>query len=179
MLPTTLQIKQLRKSTGTTQKQLAKAIGLSQSAITKFENNKIDLNYQTVIKIVSHLTSLLNKEKTCKEIASKKIIGLPPNNTVKQAVSLMKQHQISQIPIIAKNNNLGSITETNVLNLIDELGQKAAYKQKLAKTMQKPFPIINENSPVSEARKLLKINQAILTASDKQIIGIITQTDVI
>lgn len=174
-----MEIKQLRNSTGITQKQLARAIGISQSAITKFENNKIDLNYSTVAKVVSYLTSLLNKEKTCKEIATRRIISLTPGNSVQQAVNLMKQHQISQMPIIAKNSSQGSITERDVLNLIDEMGQKNAYKQKLAKIMQRPFPLINENEPISRARELLKGSQAILTVSNDQITGVITQTDVI
>lgn len=60
-IPTTFgqRLKELRQESKITQEELAKAIGLSQTngktAVTKYENNKNEPEYYTLVKIADYL----------------------------------------------------------------------------------------------------------------------------
>ncbi len=63
MLPDTSEIKEMRKSLGLTQLELAKIAGISRPSLVKLENGQIDLAYSKVKKIFDELEVLRNNRK--------------------------------------------------------------------------------------------------------------------
>ena len=105
----------------------------------------------------------------------KNIIYVEPRAKILDAIKLMKNFEISQIPVIDKNMCLGSITEKIVINNMDKSLRKMFVKE----IMEKPFPIISSDESVEVAKMLLEYSQAVLLSEKQKIVGIITKSDIL
>lgn len=50
-------LKRLRELSGTTQRQLAEAIGVSQQSVNKYENHNIEPDIETLIRIADYFNT--------------------------------------------------------------------------------------------------------------------------
>ena len=86
---------------------------------------------------------LLAKEK------DKTFHALDKNASLKEALSIMKEQDISQIPITSESEIVGSITQNKVLNILLENplmnGDRA-----VSEIMDKEFPKISIDTPLKD-----------------------------
>lgn len=172
-------IKQLRQQTGLTQAQLAKLAQVSQSMITKIERGKIDPSYTIATKIFATLEEqLTNKHKKtyAKNVMTKNIISIQPENSIEDAIKKMKKNAISQIPVIKNNNLVGGISEDTFIKNFEKIKNK---KMKIQEIMDEPFPTIPENTNIDLIKELLKTYSAIITIKNGKHSGIITKADLL
>ena len=112
-------IKKIRKKFNLTQIELAQRSGVSQSMIAKIESGHLEPTYSNAIKIFNALNNISKeKELTAKDIMEKNIISVTPDQEIKKTISLMKKHEISQLPVIQNNTPIGTISESSILNNI-------------------------------------------------------------
>ena len=169
------QLKKLRKKLNLTQKELADKSGVSQSLIAKIESNKIDPSYNKAKKIFETLSFLNQKtELTAKDIMYKKIISLSPKSTIKEAIILMKQKNISQLPVIDKKA-VGYISERVLLDKILE----GDTSLKVGDIMEQTPPILPPNTSQGVVANLLKHFPLILIEDKGELKGIITKVDLL
>ncbi len=105
------------------------------------------------------------------------LVSIPLGVTVEEAVNLMREHDISQVPIIEGGEVVGSMSETGILNIL--VSDPVAKRKPVAEYMEKPFPVISEGASLTElAQSMDKQTPAILV---KQPSGfdIITKSDLI
>jgi len=105
------------------------------------------------------------------------LVAIPLGVTVEEAVNLMREHDISQVPIIEGGEVVGSMSETGILNIL--VSDPVAKRKPVAEYMEKPFPVISEGASLTElAQSMDKQTPAILV---KQASGfdIITKSDLI
>jgi len=112
-----------------------------------------------------------------KEIMSKDVIYLSPEDSVSELISLVERHHIREIPII-ENKKLKGVVYSK------DIARKAITNPKKTKVMKviKSHPaIISPNQDVNEAAKLiLKTGLIGLPVVDKdKVIGIISMHDII
>ena len=172
-------IKQIRHQAGLTQKQLAKLSNVSQSMITKIERGKIEPSYTIATKIFNILEEQIDKKhkKTnAKNLITKSIISIQPENTIEEAIKKMKNNAISQIPIIKNNNIIGSISEDTFIKNYEKITDK---KMKIKEIMDEPFPIIPEDTNIDLIKELLKNYSAVITVKNGKYSGIITKADLL
>jgi len=172
-------IKQMRQKLGLTQSQLAKLANVSQSLITKVERGTIEPSYTIVRRIFLVLEEELGrKQKTifAKDISVKNIISLKPEDTIENAIHLMKKHAISQIPIVKDQICIGSISEETFIKNYDKIEN---IKIKIQSIMDEPFPTIPENTPAGLIRELLKTYSAVITMKNGKTSGIVTKADLL
>ena len=94
-------LKKIRNQLNMTQQQFALKAGISQSMIAKIEAGKLDPTYSYVKKIESALNSLSKKDELkAKDILTKKIISVTKDTLVEEAVKLLINNKISQLPLI-------------------------------------------------------------------------------
>src|SRR4029077_10005290 len=79
-----------------------------------------------------------------KQRRAEKLVSVPLGITVEQAVNLMREHDISQVPVIEGGEVVGSISETRILDIL--VSDPVAKMKPVAEYMEKPFPVISEDA---------------------------------
>jgi cystathionine beta-synthase len=106
------------------------------------------------------------------------IVSVAPGTTVRQALRLMAQHDISQLPVMDGPSCVGSVSDWS-------LSAKGLENTKLldatvSEVMDPPFPMVDGEQPVDAVAKLLsKSNPAVLVRADGHVRGIITRSDML
>ncbi len=174
------EIKIIRKKFGLTQIQLSKMADVSQSLIAKIESKRIDPTYTKVKKIFDVLYDLSNKnELKAKDIMTKKIIYVAPDDKTTKAIELMRKHEISQVPVIMKNNVVGLISENNVLESISEKGPDKIKNLSVKEIMHECPPVVSEKASSSVISGLLKYYPIVIVADEGKPKGVITKSDML
>ncbi len=168
-------LKQLREKVGMTQEELAKKVGVSQAHIAKIETGKVDPR----LSVVNRILQVLRNEQVIllKNIMTRKIISARPSDKLIRAAELIKEHGISQIPIIENGICVGTITEKDFIKHLD----KDLATTKISEIMEPPLPIFPEDTPVRSISMLFEIYPAILVSehSTGRIVGIVARSDLV
>jgi predicted transcriptional regulator len=166
-------IRRLRLEAGLTQKKLAEIVGVSQAHIAKIEQEKVDPRLSTINKILEVLTE--GKKKKCKDVMTEGVLFARPNNNILKVSEVMVRNAISQMPVLNGNRVVGTITEESIIrNLSSNIA-----KEKVKKIMGPPLPTVSEEMPIDAIRPLLERHQGILVAKGREIVGIITRSDLL
>ena len=106
------------------------------------------------------------------------LISVTPEMTLHQAIGLLAQHQISQLPVIENNHIVGSLNESTVMQALHKGYDPITVD--VREVMGLPLPAIDETTDLSEAYRILYAgNPAIVITRDAQPIGAISRFDVI
>jgi predicted transcriptional regulator len=166
-------IKKLRTEAGLTQKKLAERAGFSQAHIAKIEEGKVDPRLSTVNRILQVLTE--GKKKKCKDIMTKGVIFAKPNESILKISEVMMRQAISQLPVMNGGRLVGTVTEETIIrNLSSNLAEKKAIN-----VMDLPLPSVQEETSLDLIRPILEKHQGVLVNRGRQIVGIITRSDLL
>ena len=178
MLPNLSEIRKKRTEVGLTQKELAKAIGLSQSFIAKIETEKVVPNYNLVRKIFHYLDmEAAKKNPKAKDFMSSNLVFVRSRDKLSKAIRLLKEFGFSQIPVIENGISKGHVTDSAVTKAILELGKSAAIKLEIKEIMKSPLSEIESHTPTSLIYELVINDGAVLVKEKGKIVGIITNSN--
>ncbi|HVO35097.1 MAG TPA: pyridoxal-phosphate dependent enzyme [Gemmatimonadales bacterium] len=106
------------------------------------------------------------------------LVSVAPSASVRQALNLMSTYGISQVPVIAGNDCVGSVTEGPVI--ARALEDAKLLERAVADVMQPPFPVVDAALPIERLNTLLSHEtQAALVRKDGRLTGIVTRYDVL
>ncbi len=110
---------------------------------------------------------------------NKQFLTVSPTNTVRQAFNLMKENDISQLPVMQDGKMVGGVTETEVLKFL--LDNPLLHSEKhVTSVMGKPFPVVEDDMPFRQLGKYLtKEIQAVVVRDRAGSLHMLTQYDVI
>ena len=113
-----------------------------------------------------------------KDHAGKHLVTVSTENPISQAIILMNQYGISQIPVVDDKGFAGSLTDSH---LFAELCKNPALNELPVKNiMQQPFPIVEGATSIEEVSKSFQNGtQAVIVKYDNDKHHIITQQDMI
>ena len=172
-------IKRLRKSIDINQAELAKKAGVSQSLIAKIEAGKVEPTYNNAKKIFEALDELKSKEELkAKDLMNTKLVFANVDDSLFQIIKLMKQKNVSQLPVLNKDKVCGMVTENAILEKVLENPNKIK-ELKAEDIMQEAPPIIPKESGLRLIQELIKQNPIILVAEKGEVKGIISKTDLL
>ncbi len=181
ILPSLSDIKRLRKKLNISQKTLGEKLKFSQSIISRIENGAVDPPYSKLKRIYEYLEYERKiREKSKKhadDIMTRDLHSIMLNSTIRDAVDLMNKYEISQLPIIENNLNLGSITSKKIQKSITDNPQIISMDVSLIKEL--PFPEIDKKWSVKDISDLLLQYPAVLVRESNEYIGIITDSDLL
>jgi predicted transcriptional regulator len=149
--------------------------------VAKIESGKIDPSYSVVKRILNTLDKMENKEALkAKDVMSKKIIRVNSNDKIKEAIKIMRQKNVSQLPVFDGNNVVGSISERTILGKISA-GEDIQKIQamKISSIMEEAFPRVDKDTPINILTGILHIRPAILITEKEKVVGIITKADLL
>ncbi|MEM3536654.1 MAG: CBS domain-containing protein [Candidatus Bathyarchaeia archaeon] len=173
MAITSSTLKKLRIEAGLTQKKLAELVGVSQAHIAKIERGKVDPRLSTINRILEILTE--GKKVRCRDVMTEGVLFAKPNTSIIRVSEVMVRHAISQMPVIEGNKVVGTITEERIIrNLSADIAE-----EKVKSIMGPPLPIVSEETPINAVRPLLERHPGVLVARGREIVGIITRSDLL
>jgi cystathionine beta-synthase len=98
--------------------------------------------------------------------------------TVREAADMMRQYNVSQLPVLDTGILIGSLREEVLMKAL--LENPKMYSDYVAKVMEKPFPIVEPGADLEQVYKLLiRGSPAVVVGKENQLEGIITRIDVI
>ncbi|MBK8705637.1 MAG: pyridoxal-phosphate dependent enzyme [Saprospiraceae bacterium] len=125
----------------------------------------------------------LDTELKVKDVISRKkdksFITVDIADTVRHAFQLMKDHDISQLPVTKDGAFVGAVTENTVLTYLLENPMQNTEKT-VESVMGDPFPVVSEDLPFNQLSKYISKTIPAVLAKDKAGgIHILTQYDII
>ncbi len=108
---------------------------------------------------------------------TKKLVFITPNTKLKEAILLMNEYKISQLPIIENNRNLGSITSKKTQKLI--MDNPDLLNVEVMRLKELPFPEIEEDWNLKDISDILLKYPAVLVKRFDKFVGIITDADLL
>jgi cystathionine beta-synthase len=106
-----------------------------------------------------------------------KLVFAEPTHTVAEALKMMNENAVTQIPILSEGASVGSLRESRVLARL--LENRELINAPVADVMEESFPVVDERASVTEISQKLMTAPAVLVEEYKRIIGIITRADVL
>ena len=169
------QLKKIRKQLNITQHQFAQQAGISQSMVAKIEAGRLDPTYSSVKKIEQALTSLTKpRELTARDLMHNKVITCHKQTKLHEVIRLLATHAISQVPVVDKENVLGLVTESTLLEHPATMREKTVEE-----IMQESPPIIAPGTTQSVILQLLHFFPLVLVQDNGKLAGVITKADII
>ena len=148
-------------------------MGVSQAHIAKIERGKVDPRLSTINKILRVLAE--GKQKKSRDVMTKGVLFARPNDTILKISEVMMRHAISQMPVISGKKIVGTVTEETIIrNLRANLAEEKAKN-----VMDPPLPTVQEDTSIDVIRPILEEFPGILVARKKEIVGIITRSDLL
>lgn len=181
MFPDLKEMKRIRLQIGWSQNDLAEKVGISQSAITKYENGTQIPSYKIATKIFEVLLSEEeNEDPEVSDIMEDNVFFLSQDENYNKASEIMKDKSISQIPVVNGVLVVGTISESKTLDLLDRYHNLSHLKNaKLEEIMDDILPQVPSTAKLNEVTPLLKHYGAVLINRNGNIIGIITKADLL
>jgi cystathionine beta-synthase len=106
------------------------------------------------------------------------ILYVTPEDNISTAIDLMRQHGISQLPVLKDGAQVGSIREITIMK---QLSNKISAKkqQEVKDYLEAPLPTVNLDDKIAAPLNLLKNQNALAVTENGKITDIITTIDVI
>jgi len=166
-------LKRLRIKARLTQRKLAELAGVSQAHVAKIELGKVDPRLSTINRILGVLTE--GKKRKCKDVMVEGVLFAKPNDSILKVSDVMMRHAISQMPVLFGNRVVGTIMEESIIrNLSSNIAN-----EKVKNIMGPPLPMVSEETTIDVIRPFLERHQGVLVARNREIVGIITRSDLL
>jgi cystathionine beta-synthase len=106
------------------------------------------------------------------------VVSVAPGATVRQALRLMTQHDVSQLPVMDGDSCVGSVSDWSLS--ARSLENTKLLDATVSDVMEAPFPVVDAAQSVDAIAKLLsKSNPAVLVRGGGRLVGIVTRSDVL
>lgn len=106
------------------------------------------------------------------------LVSLEASQTIAEAITIMREQNISQIPVKENGSIIGSLNENRVLNTI--LDDPALKDAPVTQAMSDPLPFVLDSTRIEVISKLInKDNPAVLVQKNNGEVDIITKFDLI
>jgi cystathionine beta-synthase len=116
-------------------------------------------------------------------LATKKlrdVVTALPSETINSVVEKMKQHDISQVPVVsAEGRLLGIATEVDILNHLVLADHRHTPDEPIADLMQREVATIAPGAPLESLMSIFVTGQVAVMLDDERVVGILTKIDIL
>jgi cystathionine beta-synthase len=106
------------------------------------------------------------------------LVALGPEQPVREAITLMRRYEISQLPVLENGRSAGCVEEGTLLSQV--LENEQLLDRPVRSVMAEPLPVLDAAENVGKARSLLAGKApAVLVGHFGRIIGIVAKSDLI
>ncbi len=123
-------------------------------------------------------TTTLDHALAVKSSKMPALISVAPGDSVREVIALLKEHNISQIPVLEGGKSVGRIEEAEVMTCV--ISDNAVLDSTVREVMQEALPVISIHKHILDARNYLTSNfPAVLIEDRGKISGIVTKSDLL
>ncbi|HEY0995512.1 MAG TPA: pyridoxal-phosphate dependent enzyme [Gemmatimonadaceae bacterium] len=131
------------------------------------ENQLLEPDRATLGELLAH-----------KDSGPGELVTATPGQLVRQAIGLMRLHDVSQLPVMDGAQCVGSVTEQHLV--ARGLESTKFLDATVGEVMDAPLPEVSASEPVDQvSRTLSKANPAVLVRHDGRFAGIVTRSDML
>ena len=107
------------------------------------------------------------------------LVSVDPTTLVRDALALLQRHEISQLPVLAGTQNVGSVMEDEVLRRA--LQDDTVLDRTVMAVLGPGMPEVEDQAPLSDLIRALREDRALLVreSATHQPIGVITRHDLV
>jgi cystathionine beta-synthase len=105
------------------------------------------------------------------------LVSVAPETSVRQALSFITQHDISQVPVISEGDCVGHLFEATLMGKV--LENTAVLDKSVQHLMDPPLPVVDNHVELTAITRLLSKNPAVLVRRDGLLAGIVTRRDIL
>ena len=111
------------------------------------------------------------------------LVHTHPNETVRDAVEIMHEYGVSQMPVVnaeppvMSGEVVGSVSERELLDAL--FAGTASLADAVAKHMARPFPLVGSGEDVPTLRTALQDRDAVMVIDDGKPVGVLTRADLL
>lgn len=114
---------------------------------------------------------------TKKPQAPKTLVAVTPANTVAEALQMMDDLGVTQMPVLEEGRAVGSLRENRVLAKV--VRNRDLLNSPVSEVMEASFPAVDVDASSSDVARRLQTSAAVLVEEYGRIVGIITRHDVL
>jgi len=115
--------------------------------------------------------------KTKRATSPSTLVSVSPNERVAEALAMMDQLGLAQIPVIEEGKAIGSLRENRLLAKV--LRNRDLMESPVSEVMEPCFPLIDVDASLNEITRELQKSPAVLVEEYGRITGIITRHDIL
>jgi cystathionine beta-synthase len=105
-----------------------------------------------------------------------KLIYLVPDDSIQRAAETLRQHGISQLPVVEHGRMIGAVQEITLVHVLHK--RTASPDAPLREVMARPMPQVDAGVLLEEVyRLLLAGNPGVMVARDGRLAGLVTRAD--
>jgi cystathionine beta-synthase len=111
------------------------------------------------------------------------LVHVHPDETVAQAIALLREYDVSQLPVVQEEPPLmaaevaGSVAERDLLDAL--VSGRARPQDPVSSHMSPPLPVLGQGEPVSRAAAVLEKSGAALVHVDGKPAAVLTRADLL
>lgn len=105
------------------------------------------------------------------------VVSISPLDSVSCAISRMREHDISQMPVLTEGRLVGIITESNLLNYLVTPGSRS--DDSIAPIVMRQVKTVGVAARLETVLELFGDSSAVVALDHDQLVGIITKIDLI
>ena len=109
--------------------------------------------------------------------AKPKLVHVGPGATLARAVEEMERHGISQMPVLDKGVQVGSVREAGIMDLF--VNKKASSSSVVRDWMEAPLPTVRADDKILNPFTVMKDRNAAIVVDRSKAVGIISVSDVV
>jgi cystathionine beta-synthase len=107
-----------------------------------------------------------------------RLMSVQAEEPARRALSLIEQHNVSQIPVFRGREVAGTLYDNEILKRV--LENAAVLDQPVSTMMGDPLPVVSSDEPVDTVTRLLAArNPAVLVREHGDVVGILTRFDML
>jgi len=142
--------------------------------LTKVHNDEWMRDNHLLDLSATRVTGLLSG----KTLRLRQLISVESGQPLRRALTLIEQHDVSQLPVLRGAEIVGTLEEGEVLRTA--LASPESLERQVDEFMAPPLPIVNGDEPAEAVAKLLASrNAAVLVRADGAVTGILTRYDML
>jgi predicted transcriptional regulator len=175
MISSGKELRKKRLARKLTQAKLAADSGVSQSLVARIEAGSVDPRLSTLKKISECLGE---RQRTAGDVMSKPVIFALPTDNVAHAAAEMSRFSISQMPVMDKRRQVGSLVDSRIVRVLASHPSDAGSIP-ISEVMGEPFPEVAHDLPLDGVYEMLEKNAAVLVVDSGVVRGIVSRADVL